>query len=94
MTITEKDYRLTLNDNNNTWDLELLYHVKPKGKAERDEFRSAGYGISMEHAMKKIINYKIAKAYPDTLAYRQYLNEYKHLTDQLYKALNNENKES
>ena len=54
MIIEESDFRLT-ESSGPFWDLELLYTVKPKGKPERQEFKDAGYGMTLEHCIKRII---------------------------------------
>lgn len=54
ITIEESDFKLTqTSDNSNFWDLELLYTIRPKGKDPREEFKIAGYGMTMEFCIKR-----------------------------------------
>lgn len=77
MIIQEEDFRLTplgFRD----FDLELLYTIKPKSGETRTEFKNAAYGVSLEHAMKLIINYRIQKKVRDrAITMKQYLQLYK-----------------
>lgn len=60
MIIEEKDFRLIpISDSSITFDLELLYTIRPKGKEERQEFKNVAYGISLELAIKKIAQYRV-----------------------------------
>ena len=55
MEIVEKDFKLKpINECSTLFDLELLYSVKPRGGEERFEFKNAGYGMTLERAIKKI----------------------------------------
>ena len=47
------------------FDLELLYVVKPRGGEARLEFKNAGYGMSMENAIKKIAHYRVCSNHKD-----------------------------
>ena len=77
MIIEESDFRLeNSNDFSQFWDLELLYTVKPKSGESRQEFKNSGYGLILEAAIKRIINYRISKKH-ETLSLAQYLKEYK-----------------
>lgn len=76
MIIQEDDFRLTpVSDNSTSFDLELLYTIKSKGE-ERDEFKTVAYGISLEYAIKQVIQYRLSKKYA-VLDLRKYLEEYK-----------------
>lgn len=76
--IEESDFKLTqVADSSNFWDLELLYTVKPKGKESREEFKVAGYGMTMETCIKRIINHRIAKKHPEAIDMKTYFAEYK-----------------
>jgi hypothetical protein len=79
MVIEEPDFRMTSSTNNLPfWDLELLYIVKPKNGEPRKEFKIAGYGLSFEGAIRKIVNFRIACKFPKSaLTLKQYLKEYK-----------------
>lgn len=85
MIIEEKDFRLTpVSDSCPMFDLELLYTVRPKGKEARQEFKNVAYGISLESALKKIIQYRISCKY-DTINLATYLKEFKEELDLLRK---------
>lgn len=79
MVIEEPDFRMTSSSRDLPfWDLELLYIVKPKNGEPRKEFKNAGYGLSFEGAIRKIINFRIACKFPKSaLTLKQYLKEYK-----------------
>lgn len=60
MVIEEKDFRLIPNSDSSYWfDLELLYEIKPKGKESRLEFKNVAYGLTLEHAIKRIAHYRV-----------------------------------
>lgn len=73
--IEENDFKIT-HCGGNFWDLELLYTVRPKGQPQRTEFRVSGYGMTLEHCMKNIINYRLKKKKSDPYSMKEYLNEY------------------
>ncbi len=80
MIIEESDFRITqVNPHSNTWDLELLMQIKPKGKEPRWEFKVVAYSLRLKEAMRSVIRYKINKKYVDnqTISLGEYLNEYK-----------------
>lgn len=77
MVIEEKDFRLTpISESSPMFDLELLYTIRPKGKEARQEFKNAGYGMSLESALKKIIQYRIACKHT-TIDMVSYLKEFR-----------------
>ena len=60
MVIEESDFRLTsVNEFSTKWDLELLYTIRPKGKEARTEFKAVAYGLPLESALKRVINFRI-----------------------------------
>lgn len=84
ITIEESDFKLTqTSDNSSFWDLELLYTIRPKGKDPREEFKIAGYGMTMEFCIKKIVNHRIAKKHPETINMKTYLTEYKQILKEI-----------
>jgi hypothetical protein len=89
MTIEGKDFKLSpVNEYSVNWDLELLYKISPKGKEPRYEFKNAGYGYTLEHAMKAIINFRINNKYADkAITMREYLDEYHREVEELNKLL-------
>ena len=92
MVIEEKDFRLTLNEHNYKFDLELLEVVNAKSEEKRrEEFQVAGYGMSLENCFRYIINHRIAKEV-DTISFKEYVlmykKEKKEITDVLSTQLN------
>lgn len=79
MVIEEEDFRLIpCNESSMLFDIELLYTVN-KGKSnERTEFRNAGYGISLENAIRKVIMNRIGNKHVEgTISLEQFLKEFK-----------------
>ena len=56
------------------FDLKLLHKIG--GKNPREEYKDAGYGMPLDIAIKKCINYAINQRY-EVLSLREYLDEYK-----------------
>lgn len=76
MIIEEKDFRLI--PSSNSYDLELLYKVQPKGKESRMEFKNVAYGISLSHALQKIARYRVAQKHEDeSIQLHTYIKELK-----------------
>ena len=84
MVIEESDFRLTsVNEFSTKWDLELLYTIRPKGKEARTEFKAVAYGLPLESALKRVINFRINNKHQDVINLRDYLKEYKDQLNQL-----------
>lgn len=62
------------------FDLELLHTVK--GKNSREEYKIAGYGISLETAIKKCIQYALNNKF-EVLTLKEYLHEYRKMQKEL-----------
>lgn len=79
MTIEEADFRLTpCSETSSQFDLELLYVVNKGKDNERTEFRNAGYGLSLESAIRKITMSRIGNKYGEgTISLKQFLEEFK-----------------
>lgn len=79
MTIKESDFKLTpCNEASTRFDLELLYVVNKGKNNERTEFRNAGYGLSLESAIRKITMSRIGNKYGEgTISLKQFLEEFK-----------------
>lgn len=78
MIIEEHDFRLTPSEGINSFNLELMHTVKPKGGEPRNEFKNAGYGLMFESAMRKIISYRIEKKRgDDTITLKDYIEDYR-----------------
>lgn len=78
MEIKERDFKLSLNNNYNTWDLEVL----TTSKDGKDKYISAGYGLTLEYAIRKISNYRISKN-SKNLDMKSYLSRLKGIVDDL-----------
>ena len=89
MEIVEKDFKLKpISEDCPMFDLELLYVVKPRGGESRLEFRNAGYGMSMESAIKKVAHYRVCCNHKDeAIKIKTYFEEYKKELDDLKKLL-------
>lgn len=84
MVIEESDFRLTsVNEFSTKWDLELLYTIRPKGKEARTEFKAVAYGLPLESALKRVINFRIGNKHQDAISLKDYLKEYKDQLNQL-----------
>ena len=83
MIIEESDFRLeNSSDFSQFWDLELLYTVKPKSGEPRQEFKNAGYGLTLESAIKRVINYRLSNK-KEIYTLKEYLEEYKAENDEI-----------
>lgn len=83
MIIEESDFRLeNSSDFSQFWDLELLYIVKPKSGEPRQEFKNAGYGLTLESAIKRVINYRLSNK-KEIYTLKEYLEEYKAENDKI-----------
>lgn len=89
MEIVEKDFKLSpIDESSPFFDLELLYVVKPRGGEPRLEFKNAGYGMSLESAIRKIAQYRVSCNHKDEAVRLQtYFSEYKKELDSLKELL-------
>lgn len=87
MVIEEADFRMTSGASDHFWDLELLYTVRPKGKPERQEFKDAGYGMSLEGCIKKVIHHRISSK-KDVSTLEEYVRDYREEVKRLEEMLN------
>ena len=89
MEIVEKDFKLKpIDECSPHFDLELLYVVKPRGGESRLEFKNAGYGMSLESAIRKIAQYRVdCKHREEVIRLKTYFDEYKKELDDLKKLL-------
>mgnify|MGYP003292524521 CR=1 FL=1 len=85
MVIQGDFFRLTpVNEHSLQYDLELLYKIK--GKNPREEYKDAGYGLSLETAIKKCIQYAITQKF-EILSLKQYLEEYRKIQQDIEQML-------
>lgn len=79
-------YELTsINEHSTQFDLKLLYKIK--GNNERYEFKDVGYGLSLDTAMKKCIQYALSQKF-ETIALKDYLKEWRKMQKELELVLN------
>lgn len=87
MVIKGDYYKLTsIDDNSPFWDLELLKTIKSKTNP-RTEYVNAGYGMTLDYAISKIIQFAINSKYDET-DLKTYLTEYKQLKDEITRTCN------
>lgn len=61
MIIEEEDFRLTpIDDHTPRFDLELLYEVRPRNGESRKEFKNVAYGISLDYAIRSVVQYRLS----------------------------------
>ena len=88
MIIEESDFVLTsINDDSLLFDLELVHIVKPRGGEPRKEFQIAGYGLTLEHAIQKVIARRLSDKHPEAITMQQFLEEYKSEKENLLKII-------
>ena len=76
MVIEGSFYKITpINEYSQFFDLELLYEIG--GKNPRKEFKVASYGIVLEAAIQRIINFAVRNKLPEVVTLKEYLDEYK-----------------
>jgi hypothetical protein len=81
MVIQGEFFQLTpVNEHSLLWDLKLLYKVG--GKNPREEYKEAGYGLTLDNALKKCINYAINQNF-EVLSLKEYLDEFRRLTTEI-----------
>ena len=69
------------------FDLELLHDIG--GKNPRQEFKNVGYGLPLEHAVHRIINYRIHNKYPEgAIQMKDYIKEFRDQVKTLEKIFN------
>lgn len=82
-------YKLTpVTEHSTSYDLELLYSIG--GKNPRQEFKIVAYGISLEYAIRKIIQYAIhLKFKEESITLNQFINAYKEESNKIRRELRN-----
>ena len=79
-------YKITsIDDSSPFWDLELLKTIKSKTN-QRQEYVNAGYGLTLDSAIKRIIQFAISSKY-DVLTLKDYLQAYKKLSKSITNAV-------
>ena len=67
------------------FDLKLLHEIK--GKNPRQEYKEAGYGLTLEHALKKCTQYAISQRY-DVMSLKEYLKAFKEIQKEIGLQIN------
>ena len=81
MVIQGEFFQLTpVSEHSLLWDLKLLYKVG--GKNPREEYKEAGYGLTLDTAIKKCINYALNQKF-DVLSLKEYLDEFRNLQNEI-----------
>ena len=70
---------IPVNEHSLLFDLKLLYKVK--GKNPREEYKDAGYGLSLESALKKCVQYAISNKF-EVLSLKEYLEEFRNISNE------------
>lgn len=89
MIIVEKDFKLKpVDECSPMFDLEFLYVVKPRGGEPRFEFKNAGYGMSLDSAIKRIVQYRVNCKHPnEAIRLKTYFDTYIKELNELKKLL-------
>jgi len=76
--IQENDFKLELNDNCfDRFSLELIYVINAKDPTKRrEEFKEAGFDMTLETCFNKIINYRISRK-QEVYTLKDYMVAYK-----------------
>lgn len=83
MVIQEKDFLLEYDEDNNRFDLSLLYVKNAKNPEKRvEEFKIYGYGMTLDSCLSTIINIRISKKFT-VLTLKEYLKEYRELVSEV-----------
>lgn len=81
MVIQGEFYQLIpVNEHSLLFDLKLLYKIG--GKNPREEYKDAGYGLSLESALKKCVQYAINNKF-EVLTLKEYLEEFKNISNEI-----------
>ena len=71
---------IPVNEHSLQWDLKLLYKIG--GKNPREEYKDAGYGLTLENAIRKCIQYALNQRF-EVLSLKEYLDEFKKLQEEI-----------
>jgi len=88
MIIEGEFYRLTpIDDHCFRFDLELLYNIG--GKNPRKEFKNAGYGYTLDNAIKSIVAHAVYNKYDkvEIVTLKQYLKDVKDIYEEIKKEI-------
>lgn len=71
---------IPVSDHSTLFDLKLLYKIG--GKNPREEYKDAGYGMTLDSAIKKCINYALSQKF-EVLTLKEYLTEFRNIQKEL-----------
>ena len=81
MVIQGEFYQLIpVNEHSLLFDLKLLYKIG--GKNPREEYKDAGYGLSLESALKRCVQYAINNKF-EVLSLKEYLEEFRNISNEI-----------
>ena len=87
MIIEEEDFKLEYLDEFNCFDVYTLKVINAKDASKRrEELILEAYGDSLENALRRIINYRIAKK-KESYSLKEYLLAFKKEKDELSKLV-------
>lgn len=76
---------IPISDHALLYDLKLLYNIG--GKNPRKEFKDAGYGMPLETAIKKCVQFALSQKF-DTLSLKEYLIEFNKMQKDIQQNIN------
>lgn len=86
MMIQGEFFQLTpVSEDSLLFDLKLLHEIK--GKNPRKEYKEAGYGLTLENALKKCTQFAISERY-DVLSLKEYLEAFKQIQKEIGLQIN------
>lgn len=86
MMIQGEFFQLTpVSEDSLLFDLKLLHEIK--GKNPRKEYKDAGYGLTLEHALKKCTQFAISERY-EVLSLKEYLEAFKQMQKEIGLQIN------
>lgn len=81
MVIQGEFFRLTpTSEHSLQFDLELLYKIG--GKNPREEYKNVGYGLYLDTAIKKCIQFALTQKF-DVISLKEYLYEFKKMQEEI-----------
>lgn len=76
---------IPISDHSLLYDLKLLYNIG--GKNPRKEFKDAGYGMPLETAIKKCVQFALSQKF-ETLSLKEYLTEFNKIQKDIQQNIN------
>lgn len=76
---------IPVNDHSFLFDLKLLHKIG--GKNPREEYKDAGYGLTLESAIKKCVQFAVCTKF-ETLSLKEYVEEFRKIQQDIEIMLN------